>query len=211
MMRKKAMVRILMYLALGVLLLGAKCPGVPDTEDIEMTLVTEEYIEFTFQARGSLNVDSGTEIIDVDDLRQKLADAGVEVGMVDTIRVSSVQYGTVAYNEPATDREIVGASVTVERSDLGTSAVLISNYSEMVYPLLGILKPAPISQAGIDFLNDLMADLLAALKNYSVSSFEVSGSSAGVSEPQARYTNFDWRLRIYYHVSGRFVVTSPRF
>ena len=210
-MRKKAVLRILIYLALGVLLLGAKCPGVPGTEDIEMTLVTEEFIEFTFQARGSINVDSGFEEINVDQLRLDLEEAGIEVSMIDTIRVASVQYGTVDYYEPVTDREIFGASVTVERSDTGASQTLISNYSEAVYPLLGILKPAPINEAGIDFLNDLMADLLVALKDYSASSFEVRGTSAGTSNPQERYTNFDWRLRIYYHVSGRYIVTSVTF
>jgi len=131
--------------------------------------------------------------------------------MIDTLRVSSVQYGCVAYNEPVTDREIFGASVTVERSDTGASQTLISNYSEAVYPLLGILTPAPIDAAGIDFLNELMADILVALKDYTVSSFEIRGTSAGTSNPQSRETDFDWRLRIYYHISGRYIVSSPTF
>jgi hypothetical protein len=209
-MRKKDGLRIVTFLALGLLVLGAKCPGVPDTEEVEMTLVTEEYIEFTFQARGDINDDSGTEIIDVNDLRQQLDDAGVSVDRVDTIRVASVLYGVVAYNEAETDRQIVNGSVSIRRGD-ETPVVLIDDFSAMVYPLLGRLVAAPIDPAGIDFLNLLMADLLEALKDHSVATFAVSGSSSGESQPGARETNFDWRVRVNYHVSGRFLVDAPRF
>jgi len=209
-MSKKGLFRILTFIALGLLVLGAKCPGVPDTEEVEMTLVTEEYIEFTFPARGGINVDEGTATIDVADIRQQLEDAGVHVEDVDTIRVASVLYGVVAYNETETDREIVNGVVNVWRGS-ETPVALIDGFSAEVYPLLGRLVPAPIDPAGIDYLNLFMADLLAALQNYTVSSFTISASASGVSEPEARYTNFDWRVRVNYHVSGHFTVDAPRF
>lgn len=210
-MRKQALARIMVFLALGVILLGAKCPGIPETEEVEITLVTEEFIELTFQARGSINVDSGVAILDVDELRRELEDAGVEISRIDTLRVAAVEYGVVAYNEGPQDRQIVNGTVTVERLDTAASAVLIDGLNAMVYPLLGLLVPAPIEPGGIDFLNDLLADVLAALKSGGVSGFEVAGSSSGVSEPQERETNFDWRVRIYYHVSGRIQTEVPRF
>lgn len=210
-MRKATLARIVIYMALGTLLLGAKCPGIPSTEEVELTLVTEEFIEFKFEARGSLNVDSGTETIDINDIRQELDDAGVDLSLVDTLRVASVEYGALHPYTDVPDRRIVNATVSVERTDTGASAVLISGLSADVVPLLGILVPAPINAAGIAFLNDLMDDILVALRTGFPTEFEVAGSSSGVSEPTEETTHFDWRVRIYYHISGRVLTEVPRF
>jgi hypothetical protein len=209
-MRKKALARIVVFLALGALLMGAKCPGVPSTEEIAITLVTEEYIEFIFQARGEINVDSGVETIDVADIREDLLDAGVDLSSVEEIRVSAVKYGTVAYNEPATDRLITG-TVTIERLDNATSETLVPLQSQNVYELLGILVPAPIDEDGIDYLNDLMAAVLDAIQTGFPEEFEVRGSFSGTSSPTERETNFDWRVRFYFHISGTVMTEVPAF
>ena len=63
-MCKKLIARCVITLALAVLLMGAKCPGIPETHEIEVTIVTEDMIEMAFQARGSINYEASAEIIE---------------------------------------------------------------------------------------------------------------------------------------------------
>lgn len=209
-MQRKVVLSSLFFLAL-VALLGARCPQIPELVDYDVSVPLDAYIELVFEARGSINVHSDADTIDIISLRDDLRDAGIEVGDVDTAWVTNVLYGVVAYNETPVDREIVDGTVTVIREDDGTSAVLFSDVDAEVYPLLGLLVPAPIEPAGVDFVNELLADALTALKDYSVSEFVVAGEASGVSEPQGRYTDFDWRVRIEFQVVGRATVEKPEF
>lgn len=210
-MYKKTIVRCVITLALAVMLMGAKCPGIPKSHDIELTVVTSEVIEMPFEARGSINFEAGIEIIDVGELRDQIEDAGIEIDLVRDIKVSSVEYGATAYNEPETDRQIVNAQVTVKRTDTGPSAVLIDDLDAMVYPLLGSLVPAPIDESGVNFINDLLDDVLVALKAGASADFQVIGAVTGESQPTGRTTNFDWRVRIHYQISGGYPTESPDF
>lgn len=202
-MRSRTILRLAVYAALFVVLQGAQCPQIPELKDVEVTVVTEDYVELEFQARGSINWHSDTETIDIEDLRRELEEADVDVAAVDTIVVSAVLYGVTAYNETVFDRQIVDGTLTITRTDGGGSATLFDDVDVEVYPLLGELVPAPFEPGGVDFINDLLADVLAALKGSGPSSFSVYGDVSGVSEPQARDTSFDWRVRIYYQVMGR--------
>lgn len=210
-MRKKAIIRIGVFLALAALVMGAKCPKIPETHEVNITLVTEDFFELTFQARGSMNIDSNTAVIDIEELRLDLEDAGIEIELIRTIKVSKVEYGTVEYNEDVTDREIVNADVSVKRTDNATSAVIVSGLSVEVHPLLGLLEPVPTEAAGIAFVNDLMSDVVDALKHGGVSSFVVVGASSGTSEPQDRPSDFDWRVRIHYQIAGGMPTDLPDF
>jgi hypothetical protein len=208
-MRFTTLGKVALYAALFVLLQGAKCPSIPEMKTVEMTLVSQQSVDLPFEARGSFNTASGAEMIDIEELRQDLLDADVEISQVDTIVVSAIEIGVTAYNEPATDRRITGGTVTLTRTDLGTSQVICTNVDLQVYPLLGKLEPAPVDPAGIAFANALLADVLHALKYGGPSEFEVSATASGVSEPVDRETNFDWRVRVYYEVMGRREVEVP--
>ena len=212
-MRRTAVARCGVFLALAVLLMGAKCPGIPETPDINITIITEEYIELAFEARGDINVESSADSISVQELREDLEGAGIDVSQVEEILVSSVEYGVTFYDEGPgnTDRRIVDADVTVTRRDDATSALLIDDLSVDVYPLLGMLAPVPIEPGGVAFINELLADLLAALKGGGDPYFVVVGEVSGVSEPTERTTNFDWRIRIYYQIAGVFPTESVTF
>ena len=210
-MSKRPLVRVVVFIALGIVLMGAKCPGIPDTVETEITLVTEEFIELTFHAQGEINVDADTYTIDVQDLRQELEDAGVEIDNVDEIRVSAVHYGAVTCDAANPYRRILGENVTIARAGGGTPTVVIGDFNEEVCPLLGLLVPAPIEEGGIDTLNVFMAELLSALKNPFAPDYGVTGAFSGSSEPVSADTDFLWRVRIYYHVSGRFKTDVPSF
>jgi len=201
-MRWMTLCKLGVFVALLVLLQGAKCPNVPELKDIEITVVEAEYIEFEFQARGGINAHSAAETIDIDELRQDLEEMDLDVSQIDTILVSSILYGVTAYNEAVNDREIVNGALTVTRLDTDASAVIFDDVNVVVYPLLGALVPPPIEPDGVDFLNELFADVLAALKGSGPSEFEVQAEVSGDSAPAGRDTNFDWRARIYYQVSA---------
>jgi hypothetical protein len=210
-MYKTLIARCVITLALAVLLMGAKCPAVPETNDIVLTVVTEDLIEISFQARGSLNYEASAEIISVEEVREQIEAADIDLEDIDDISVSLVEYGVTAYNEVPTDREIVDAVVTVSRNDGGASSVLINNLDAMVYPLLGQLEPAPIDSAGVSFINDLLDDVLAAVKAGGSQDFDIIGAVTGDSEPTARETSFDWRLVIHYQITGTIEVESVQF
>jgi hypothetical protein len=203
--------KIGLFVALLVLLQGAKCPNVPELNDINITVVNEEYIEFEFQARGEINAHSDIETIDVDDLRDELIDMDVEIDSLRAVVVSSMLYGVTAYNEPETDREIVNGECTVMRLDDSSSAVIFTGASEEVYPLLGDLITPPLQPGGIDFLQDLFDDVLVALKSGGPSEFQVQGEVSGNSIPSGRETNFDWRVRLYFQVSAPYETETIEF
>jgi hypothetical protein len=203
--------KLLVLLLMLLPLVGAKCPGIPETKDMTITIVTEEQMELLFVAQGSVNVDSDVETINTEDIRDDLLDAGLtqeDIEAIETITVEAVEYGTVTYNEPATDREIVDIDVTVWRVGAeADSALLVSDFSTMVHPLLGILVPAPIEPSGIDWINDLLEEVLEAIKDESGSTnFSVMGRASGQSEPMGRETDFTWRLVISYQIPSGFPV-----
>lgn len=210
-MRTRTLARLGIYAALFVVLQGAQCPSIPSTKQVKMTIVAQNYIEFTFLAQGDLNYHAGSETIDIEDLRQDLDDAGVELADVDSVLISQVLYGVTAYRETETDREIVDGTVTLSRTDESTSATIFQSVDQPVYPLLGELVPAPLAPGGVDYINDLLADVLNAIKYGGPSEFVVSADASGTSEPQGRETDFDWRVRIYYQVIGRADVEVPDF
>lgn len=201
--------RLLFFLLMLLPLVGAKCPGIPDTKNMTITVVTEEQLELTFVAHGSVNIDSDTETIDTAQIRDDLLDLGLEqedIEAIETITVEAVEYGTVEYLEGPTDREIVDVDVVVRRTDApADSAVLVTGFSTLVEPLEGILVPAPITEDGIDWINDLLAEVLEAIKDESGSSnFTVEGTARGRSEPMDRETDFTWRLVISYQIPAGF-------
>jgi hypothetical protein len=208
-MRFATLGKVALYVALFVLLQGAKCPSIPQMKTVEMDLMTQQYVDLPFEARGGFNTASGSEMISVDELRDDLENADVEIAKVDTIVIAAIEIGVTGYHEPAPDRRITGGTVTLTRTDQGTSHVVCSNVNLDVFPLLDKLEPAPVDPAGIAFANDLLNDVLHALKFGGPSEFEVSATATGVSEPVDRETNFDWKIRIYYHVMGRREVEVP--
>jgi hypothetical protein len=210
-MYKKMLARCVIALALATLLVGAKCPGIPSTHEIHVTVVAEEAIDLEFLAQGGINSEAGGDVISIEELWDLLDDADIDVEQLQYMKVSSVLYGVTAYDEDVTDRQIVDGRVTVRRGEVGPSAVLIDDLDVAVYPLLGKLVKAPISEGGVDLINGLLDDIVSALKTGSPQDLALIGAVEGISEPQGRYTNFRWRIRINYQIAGGVPVDSPEF
>ncbi|MBD3235289.1 MAG: hypothetical protein GF330_01130 [Candidatus Eisenbacteria bacterium] len=209
--------KLAFLLGLLALLPGAKCPTIPEMEDVEVTVVAEDMIELVFEADGTVNVDSSVETLDIDQIRESLLDAGFDLTMIDDAVITDVLYGVVAFNEMDNNppRWIRGNSVTVswEHTPGGESdaAILFQDVDVEVYPLLGLLVPAPFEPGGIDFLNDLLIEILDDIRAPDLATeFRVQGSSEGVSEPIGRDTDFDWRIQIHFQIVGRAPVEVPQ-
>jgi hypothetical protein len=208
---KRTLARCVIALALSFLLMGAKCPSIPDTHEIHVTVATEEAIDLEFGAHGGIDATGGGEVIDLEELWELLDDADIDVERLQYMKVSSVLYGVTAYNESETDREIVNGRVTVSRGASGPSAVLIDDLDAAVYPLLGKLVQAPISEEGIDLINGLLEDVVTALKTGTPGNLVLIGTVEGSTEPPGGDIDFDWRLRINYQIAGGVPVDSPEF
>jgi len=208
-MRKAVPLRLAMFCGMLLVLQGAKCPQIPEMETVEITAVAEEYVEMEFVAEGSINYHQDDVTIDVLELLSDLEEADIEVDQIDTVLVHAILYGVTVYGEEPTDRRIVDGHLEVTREDTDETAVIFDNVDVDVYPLLGELVPAPIEPGAADFINDLLADVLVALKTGTPATFELDAEVSGVSEPQARDTHFQWRVRILYQVVGRVEVERP--
>jgi len=190
-------------LLLSLVFLGAKCPGIPDTKKIRLRVPVEDRVELHFLARGSINAKSGSEVISTESIRKDLDDLDIDVNDVDTLRVSKITFCVTKIDpEESPDRTMTGVDVTVTRTDTGGSALLVDNFSAVVKDHLGIETAAPIVAGGIDWINDLLEEVLATLKSPTDKDFEVIGAAEGVSEPTEHETNFDWKVTIYFYISG---------
>jgi hypothetical protein len=129
-MYKTFIARCVITLALAVLLMGAKCPGVPETNEIELTVVTQTNTTIDFLARGSLNYERSTEVVNIDELRRDIEDAEIDVDDLESIKVSMIEYGIAAYGEPVNDRAIQDAVITVRQAGGGDAKVLIQDLDE---------------------------------------------------------------------------------
>jgi hypothetical protein len=209
--RKAVLLRLAMFCGMLLVLQGAKCPQIPEMETVEVTAVAEEYVEMEFVAEGSINYHQDEVTIDVLELLSDLEEADIEVDQIDTVLVHAILYGVTVCDEceQYTDRRIVDGHLEVTRKDTQESAVIFDNVDVDVCPLIGELVPAPIEPGAADFINELLADVLVALKTGSPSTFELEADVSGLSEPQERDTNFDWRVRIVYQVKGRVEVERP--
>jgi hypothetical protein len=85
-MKRTTLLKFGLFIPLALALLApAKCPKVPGTDDMTVTVVTEEFVELEFVASGDLNDDSDVETIDVDEIRADLEDLDVDISELQSI------------------------------------------------------------------------------------------------------------------------------
>ncbi len=213
--RPHMLMRLALFAALLIVLQGAKCPSIPEMKTVDIAVVAEQTIELEFEARGGINAESDVVTINIEELRDDLEDADIEIDDIDTVVVHAVSYGVTAYYEGNTgdlaNRRIEDGNLTVTRLDAAESHEIFHDVNVNVYPLLGELVPAPVEPGGIAFLNELLADVLQALKTGGTEGFDLQGTVSGVSTPMGRDTNFDWRVVVRYQVKGTAEIERPEF
>ncbi|MBP6874494.1 MAG: hypothetical protein KBD56_00330 [Candidatus Eisenbacteria bacterium] len=209
--RPHTLMRLALFAALLIVLQGAKCPSVPEMKTVDIAVVAEQTVELEFLARGGINAESDVVTINIEELRDDLEDADIEIDDIDTVVVHAISYGVTAYGEDVYDRRIEDGNLTVTRLDTAESHEIFHDVNVDVYPLLGELVPAPIEPGGIVFLNELLADVLQALKTGGTEGFDLQGTVSGVSTPEGRDTNFDWRVVVRYQVKGTAEIERPEF
>ncbi len=191
-------------IALGGLSLGSGCPTIPSLKDrvVELAVnLSTTLPPFHGDGPGAhfTSTDPAFDFNNVD-LSALLSGTDVDLSDVTGIKLAKVSYAvTTGAGIPLT---ITNGQVTVHR---GTAAdvVLIQNFTQDVTNPTGFVM-APLQPAGVDVLNQVLADLLASAKAGTplanpLLKYTVSGDASNAT---AAY-HFQWTLKLEVSVSGK--------
>ncbi len=201
--------RMLLAAALAaiVLLPSTSCVLAPEIKDKIIELALGASHTAAFVSQGSVNNINETRTIDlaVDiDLPGLLDDAGVDISDVKDIRMSGAKY-RVKRLDPTPDRRIVNGTVTAQRGT-GPVTAIVTNFSEDVNSVTSF-KTAPLDAAGVALINQILADLLTALKaGQQPTNMSITYTLTGQSTPSAP-TDFEWELQLDVTIVGTVKVT----
>jgi len=197
-------------LLLSLVFTGTKCPGVPETDNVMLSIPVEGQLRLDFEARGSINDKSGSETITTQELLDDLEELEIDISDLDTLRVSRITFCVTRIDPSETDeRTMTDVDVTVSRDNPPESRFLIMDFEAVVKDFLNVETDAPITPDGVAYINELLAEMLEALRNNNQKTITVTGAASGVSEPTEHETNFDWKVVIYYYVVGDLDVEIP--
>ena len=161
-----------------------------------------------FLTNNLYNQQASVDLANALDLRKILSDAGLDVSGVKHIKVSGISY-RVTRPDPLDSRQIVNGSVTVDRPGVAIGVPIVTNFTETVNTVTAY-KIAPVDRAGIALMNDLLADLLAAIQNNStVLNSVIVCHLSGTSSPADNNTNFDWEIKVDISIVGEVKVSVP--
>jgi hypothetical protein len=193
-------------LVLAVAAMGAKgCPTFPKIEERIVELAVGGSVTLPWEARGVINNynDTGTYDLGAElDLQSILDDADLDATDVKSISISGVSY-RITVPDPNAGRTIENGTVTAQRQGSGV-VNLITDFDADASAKTGWIS-APLSSAGINMLNGILADALNSAQNGGpIPNGNVTFTVSGVSNPQGVTTNFDWELRVDISVVGEF-------
>ena len=191
-MNRSDVMKVLRWAGFLVLCVGLSGQTCLDERCVEM--VVGATITASFEARGSENVHNDVAVVDLidnADIKQVLADNGFEDMVV--AYIESVFYRVTKRDAGAPDRTVSGY-VTVDGMNLiEYQSVAIND------PTLADWTPAPLEQAGVDYINGLLLNYFMDIfingipdPPHPIVDFEC----AGTSEPQGVPTDFDWEVRV---------------
>lgn len=144
------------------------------------------------QFSTSVTVDYAEEIEDI------LAEQGYGLGDIDTARVQGATYEVLEF---LNDHDwIIGGSICVQREDqAGGEVVLISYSSESLNALIGNPKAAALTNAGVQLLNEALADFLAGghpVLKFTVKNDSVTGGTVSAEDPLI----FTWQACVVFEI-----------
>jgi hypothetical protein len=193
-------------LALG----NGGCPLIPQIEEKTVQLATTGSTVLSFVAQGELNTHNDTQSVNLNtdvDLIGLLDKAGIDVSDVKDIKLSGVSY-RVTKKDPTSNREIQNGNVTVTRGS--TTQPIIADFDVVVNNVTD-WTTAPVTQAGVDLINTLLGDMLAAVQNGTgvvtnpVLTFTVTGDSV----PGNIATDFTYEIKVDVVIMGEVHVELP--
>jgi hypothetical protein len=200
--------------ALGLtMLLGQGCLLLPEIEKRVVELAVGGSTTQEFVAAGELNVHDRRDTVDVStaiDLPALLDNAGIDLSDVEDIKFAGAAY-RVTQPDPTANREIQNGTVTIQRGLAGTETPLIDNFDVLVNdPANATFQAATLNTAGVALINQLLTDLLTALKaglppSNTIIVTHVNGTSVPGSVP----TDFKYEIRLDVSIVGTVHVDVP--
>jgi hypothetical protein len=196
-------------IALAGLSLGSGCPTFPKLEDriVELALGGTTTLEFQSASTVSTHYDiSGDYDLSAGiDVNQLLKDAGIDASDVTDIKLTGVSYRVSVPN--AGPLTITGGKVTIQRQN-GSLVDLVNPPPSGFTRAVGATTPfitAPLTTAGVTVLNQLLSDILAAVKDgpggppipNPLVSYHVVGDASALPY------DFKWQLKIDITIVGK--------
>jgi hypothetical protein len=139
------------------------------------------------------------EVIDLAaEVRKILEDNGYSLSDIKDAKLVGAAYGVTSFAQ-AHDWLITGA-ITVARQDVASGSPSIVDYSsQSVAGALGKKIPASLNNAGVDLINQALADFLAGADPVLV--FTIENGSVGPTPPTPQDPIvFEWRAWITFHL-----------
>jgi hypothetical protein len=195
-------------LALGLIALSIQggCVLIPEVVSKVVELVATGTACDTLVAKGRLGVHDDKDFFDFKaglDLQKVISDAGFDADDIDTILVSGVTYMTTKLDSDP-NREIQNGEVTVTRGSGTDSASFVPSGAEVTVipaPFNVVVnsvttdQTAPVSAAGINLLNTILAEMLAEAKGGPpVTNTVLRYWVKGISSPTGVRNDFEWRI-----------------
>jgi hypothetical protein len=203
----KRLLPIAAVLALSAAMNG--CILIPEIKEKVVELALSHKVAVTLTAIGDLNTHDDTKTVNIRDsvdVAQVLADAGIDVADVKSIKLSGVEY-RISKEDPDATREIVNGTVTVQRFG-GTEQNLITGFNAAAGAKTGFITVIP-QAAGVTELNNLLADILTELQGGAAANEIITVHVTGQSTPQNVATNFEYQIQVTISIVGDIHVKVP--
>jgi hypothetical protein len=194
--------------ALIVALTGASCPLIPDIEEKVIELAVGGSTIIPFEARGEINDKMQVvqfNLADSLDLEEILEDADID--SVTAIALAGVSY-RVTRADPNPERTIANTTVTISRDGGPQNVPLVTSFTDSAGETYDF-RTAPLDPAGVDVVNGMLAEILAAVQGGVPANVTGSVTWSGQSLPLSEETDFDWEMRIDITITGTITLDLP--
>ena len=193
--------------ALGVFLMGTQCPSIPKIETRLIDLSLYATVIQQFDSLGEINEhhDDGTlDLNEEVDFAQVLDDADLDIEDVKQARLGGISVIRCLPFNDVPDREITGATITIQRGS-GPVVTVVSGFSMVVNEVTDWETVVPDDEATADLINEMLEDIIVALRNGTVPpDMVVTWSVDGFSEPGDVETDFSWKVKLDIVLVGEF-------
>jgi len=184
------------------LMLGAwGCILIPEIVDRIVELAVAASTRATFVSSGETNTHDDTDVVNLStnvNLKQVLADNGVDVTDVKDVKLMGVSYRVT---KPEAGRSITGGTVTIQRG-AGPVTSLVTAFTASAASVTGWI-PVALDGAGVGVINAILTALLDEAKTGTpATDVTVTYHVQGVSVPGADPTDFIWEFKLDLSIVG---------